>query len=56
MTCQTIKYSTSAPSGLLQLLEVLKRVWEDLAFDFIVGLPNLKGKTAILVEVDRLTK
>ena len=37
-------------------LEVLKKVWEDLALDFFVGLPNSKGNTTILVVVDRLTK
>lgn len=56
VTCQTVKYSTAAPSGLLQPLEVPERVWEDLALDFIVGMPNSKGHTTILVVIDRLTK
>lgn len=56
VTCQTIKYSTAAPAGLLQPLEMPERIWEDLALDFIVGLPNSKGNTTILVVVDRLTK
>ncbi|XP_062093441.1 uncharacterized protein LOC133799440 [Humulus lupulus] len=54
--CQTIKYSPTAPHGLLQPLEIPERVWEDLAMDFIVGLPNSRGVTNILVVVDRFTK
>ncbi|KAH7528662.1 hypothetical protein FEM48_Zijuj05G0095900 [Ziziphus jujuba var. spinosa] len=56
ITCQTIKYSTAALNGLLQPLEMPKRVWEDLALDFIVGLPNSHGNTTILIVIDRLTK
>lgn len=55
-TCQTIKYSTAAPNSLLQTLEMPERIWEDLAMDFIVGLPNSRGQTTILVVIDRLTK
>ncbi|KAH7542315.1 hypothetical protein FEM48_Zijuj02G0060600 [Ziziphus jujuba var. spinosa] len=56
LTCQTIKYSIVAPYGLLQPLEMPERVWEDLAFDFIVGLRNSRGYSTILVVIDRLTK
>lgn len=55
-TCQTIKYSTTAPYGLLQPLEMPERVWEDLALDFIVGLPLSQGNTTILVVIDQFTK
>ncbi|XP_062112214.1 transposon Ty3-I Gag-Pol polyprotein isoform X1 [Humulus lupulus] len=54
--CQTVKYSPAAPYELLQPLELPERVWEDLAMDFIVGLPNSCGVTNILVVVDRFTK
>ena len=56
MPCQTIKYSTTAPNGLMHPLEIPDRVWEDLALDFIVELPNSKGYSTILLVVDRLTK
>lgn len=56
ITCQAIKYSTAAPNGLLQPLEMPERVWEDLALYFIVGLPNSRGYSTTLVVIDRLTK
>lgn len=40
VVCQAVKYSPTAPYGLLQPLELLERVWEDLSMDFIVGLPK----------------
>ena len=54
--CQTIKYSTEKPYGLLQPTELLKRVWEDIAMDFITNLLRSKGYTAIFVVVDSYLK
>ena len=56
ITCQTIKYSPASPYGLLQPLEMPERAWEDVAMDFIVGLPKSNGVTNIVVVVDRFTK
>ena len=37
--CQTVKYETTPPNRLLKPLPLPERVWEDVALDFIVGLP-----------------
>uniref|UniRef100_A0A151U031 Glycerol-3-phosphate dehydrogenase [NAD(+)] n=1 Tax=Cajanus cajan TaxID=3821 RepID=A0A151U031_CAJCA len=54
--CQTNKYQTLAPGGLLQPLPILTQIWTDLSMDFIGGLPKALGKDTILVVVDRLSK
>ena len=40
---QRQKYSTMTPSGLLQPLELLNKVWSEFAMDFIDGLPKQMG-------------
>ncbi|KAH7515896.1 hypothetical protein FEM48_Zijuj10G0075100 [Ziziphus jujuba var. spinosa] len=56
LTYQTIEYSTEAPNGLLQPLEMPERVWEDLALDFIVSLPTFRGNSTILMVINGLMK
>jgi len=56
LICQQAKSSNSLPSGLLHPLPIPEQTWEDVAMDFITGLPNVSGFTVIMVVVDRLSK
>lgn len=54
--CQRHKYDRSPYPRLLQPLKLPVTAWRSISMDFIKGLPKSKGKTVILVVVDRLTK
>jgi hypothetical protein len=56
-TCQQVKVEHQLPVGLLQPLQVPEWKWEEIAMDFIMGLPRTQsGYDSIWVTVDRLTK
>lgn len=54
---QLVKAEHQKPVGILKPLKVPMWKWEQIAMDFVVGLPKAKsGQDAIWVVVDRLTK
>ena len=57
MTCQQVKAEHQKPGGVLQSIQIPEWKWEDIAMDFIIGLPKTtNGFDAIWVIIDRLTK
>jgi hypothetical protein len=56
-TCQQVKAEHQQLAGPLQPLSISKWKWDQIAMDFVVGLPRVpSGQDAIWVIVDRLTK
>jgi len=53
---QRMKNRTEEPAGKLKLSEVPKKPWSHLTVDFIMKLPVVAGKDAVLVVCDRLSK
>ena len=54
--CQSTKYETSKPGGLLRPLPIPTEPWKEITMDFIVQLPRSEGYSAIVLVVDRFTK
>jgi transposase InsO family protein len=55
-TCQRSRTARHAPFGVLRPLPIPDRPWQDIAMDFVTGLPPSQGYDAIWVVIDRLTK
>ena len=55
-TCHRAKPSRQRPAGKLEPLPVPEQRWQDVAIDFVVGLPKSNGKNAIFTVTDRLSK
>jgi len=54
--CQRMKNRTEEIVGKLKLSEILEKLWTYLTVDFIMKLPIVAGKDAILVVCDKLSK
>jgi len=54
--CQRMKNRTEEVAGKLKLSKVPKKPWTHLMVDFIIKLPLVTGKDAILVVCNRLSK
>jgi hypothetical protein len=54
--CQKSRTCRHASFGVLRLLPVPEKPWEDISMDFVTGLPECEGYDAIWVVVDRLSK
>ena len=54
--CQRMKNRTEKMVGKLKLSEVPEKPWMHIMVDFIMKLPIVAGKDAILVVCDRLSK
>jgi len=52
---QQNKVETGKTPGLLQPLYIPSQCWEEVSMDFIMGLLKSKGKSVIMVVVDKLT-
>jgi hypothetical protein len=56
-SCRRIKVENQKLAGLLQPLRIIQWKWDEIAKDFIVGLPRTRADyDSIWVVVDRLTK
>jgi len=56
LVCKQNKVETTMTLGLLQPLSIPSQCWEEVSMDFMMVLPKSKGKSIIMVVVDRLTK
>jgi hypothetical protein len=55
--CQQVKAEHQRPAGPLQPLSIPEWKWDQIAMDFVVGLPKAPGgQDSIWVVIDRLTK
>ena len=54
--CEHAKVDLTKSAGLLQTLPIPEQIWEDVAMDFIDGLPQVRRHIVKMVVVDWLTK
>ncbi|KAG9453755.1 hypothetical protein H6P81_006659 [Aristolochia fimbriata] len=56
LVCQQDKAERRRPGGLLQPLPIAERPWDSVSMDFILGIKESGGLSAIYVVVDRFSK
>ena len=57
LVCQQVKAEHQRPAGLLQPLSIPEWKWDDIAMDFVTGLPKTnKQHDSAWIVIDRLTK
>ena len=54
--CQRAKTPRHKPYGHLRPLQLPHRRWDSISMDFLTNLPEVDGRNAVLVVVDRLSK
>lgn len=54
--CQRNKSETVTPPDLLQPLSLPDTVWEEISMDFVNEFPTSKGRSVIMVVLDRFSK
>lgn len=54
--CTRNKSSHRPLAGLLQLLEIPRHPWAQIALDFVTGLSSSQGVTTILTVIERFSK
>ena len=53
---QLVKLDHRKKAGVLQPILLLARKWQQILTNLVIDLPESKGKTAISIFVDRLSK
>ena len=57
LTCQQVKVEHQVPSGLFNSIPIPQWKWDNIAMDFVSGLPLMQKKHDLVwVIIDRLTK
>ena len=57
LSCQKVKAKHKHPTGVMQPIEIPQSKWEQIAMDFLVGVPKTsEGPDLIQVIIDHLTK
>ena len=48
LTCQQVKAEHQVPSGLLNLIQISQRKWDNIVMDFVSSLPLTQRKHDVI--------